>query len=95
MNNNEAHLSVVLNVPSDYTGRVLVYLEKGRVKCQCRLMENNLSALLRDFLKCSLNRVLVQTSYAGAIMRNKHDIEDLAFEALHSAKKIRKSSICG
>ncbi|KEL67250.1 hypothetical protein AC22_5699, partial [Escherichia coli 5-366-08_S3_C2] len=22
-----------------------------------------------------------------AIMRNKHDIEDLAFEALHSAKK--------
>ena len=29
MNNNEAHLSVVLNVPSDYTGRVLVYLEKA------------------------------------------------------------------
>ncbi|HGU2278406.1 TPA: hypothetical protein ACM7GW_004397 [Escherichia coli] len=26
----------------------------------------------------------------GAIMRNKHDIEDLAFEALHSAKKIRE-----
>lgn len=48
-----------------------------------------------DFLKCSLNRVLVQTSYAGAIMRNKHDIEDLAFEALHSAKKSGKSSICG
>ncbi|MDE8141657.1 hypothetical protein [Escherichia coli] len=23
-------------------------------------------------------------------MRNKHDIEDLAFEALHSAKKIRE-----
>ena len=26
--------------------------------------------------------------YAGAIMRNKRDIEDLAFEALHSAKKL-------
>ncbi|HFT8933955.1 TPA: hypothetical protein ACGS2I_001649 [Escherichia coli] len=26
----------------------------------------------------------------GAIMRNKHDIEDLAFEALHSVKKIRE-----
>ncbi|MGO0300305.1 hypothetical protein ACTMMZ_28835, partial [Escherichia coli] len=50
----------------------------------------NLSALLRDFMKCSLNRVLVQTSYAGAIMRNKRDIEDLAFEALRSAKKIRE-----
>ncbi|KJG94599.1 hypothetical protein UC41_29325, partial [Escherichia coli] len=24
MNNHEAHLPVVLNVPSDYTGRVLI-----------------------------------------------------------------------
>ncbi|UEO25848.1 hypothetical protein [Escherichia coli] len=49
MNNNEAHLSVVLNVPSDYTGRVLVYLEKGRVKCQCRLMENEFISTLAGF----------------------------------------------
>lgn len=29
MNNNEAHLSVVLNVPSDYTGRVLCIWKKA------------------------------------------------------------------
>ena len=32
MNNHEAHLPVVLNVPSDYTGRVLIFLDKGKVK---------------------------------------------------------------
>lgn len=95
MNNNEAHLSVVLNVPSDYTGRVLVYLEKGRVKCQCRLMENEFISTLAGFSEMLTKSGVSADQLRGAIMRNKHDIEDLAFEALHSAKKIRKSSICG
>ncbi|CAD7363232.1 MULTISPECIES: hypothetical protein [Enterobacteriaceae] len=42
MNHHEAHLPVVLNVPSDYTGRVLVYLDKGKVKSQCRLKSNEI-----------------------------------------------------
>ena len=89
MNNNEAHLSVVLNVPSDYTGRVLVYLEKGRVKCQCRLMENEFISTLAGF-----SEMLTKSGVSADQLRGgdyaKHDIEDLAFEALHSAKKIRE-----
>lgn len=42
MHNHESHLPVVLNVPSDYTGRVLVYLDKGKVKSQCRLRNNEI-----------------------------------------------------
>ncbi|HAW0732316.1 TPA: hypothetical protein NU528_000428 [Escherichia coli] len=42
MNNHEAHLPVVLNVPSDYTGRVLIFLDKGKVKSQCRLKSNEI-----------------------------------------------------
>ncbi|EEV7177177.1 hypothetical protein L342_4147 [Escherichia coli CE516] len=49
MHNHETHLPVVLNVPSDYTGRVLVYLGKGRVRCQCRLMENEFISTLAGF----------------------------------------------
>ena len=40
MHNHESHLPVVLNVPSDYTGRVLIFLDKGKVKSQCRLRNN-------------------------------------------------------
>ncbi|HIA3982090.1 hypothetical protein [Escherichia coli] len=42
MNNHETHLPVVLNVPSDYTGRVLIFLDKGKVKSQCRLKSNEI-----------------------------------------------------
>ncbi|HAX6903561.1 TPA: hypothetical protein JTO20_004950 [Escherichia coli] len=42
MNNHETHLPVVLNVPSDYTGRVLIFLDKGKVKSQCRLRNNDI-----------------------------------------------------
>ncbi|HAZ7491340.1 TPA: hypothetical protein J8F57_001526 [Escherichia coli] len=42
MNNHETHLPVVLNVPSDYTGRVLIFLDKGKVKSQCRLRNNEI-----------------------------------------------------
>ncbi|HBE4393224.1 TPA: hypothetical protein ACIYN9_004638 [Escherichia coli] len=42
MHNYEAHLPVVLNVPSDYTGRVLIFLDKGKVKSQCRLKSNEI-----------------------------------------------------
>ncbi len=40
MHNHESRLPVVLNVPSDYTGRVLIFLDKGKVKSQCRLRNN-------------------------------------------------------
>ncbi|HFV6362428.1 TPA: hypothetical protein ACH9XQ_004153 [Escherichia coli] len=42
MHNHEAHLPVVLNVPSDYTGRVLIFLDKGKVKSQCRLRNDEI-----------------------------------------------------
>lgn len=42
MHNHEAHVPVVLNVPDDFTGRVLVYLDKGKVKSQCRLKSNEI-----------------------------------------------------
>ncbi|HFU9751477.1 TPA: hypothetical protein ACIX1R_002213 [Escherichia coli] len=42
MNNHEAHLPVMLNVPDDFTGRVLVYLDKGKVKSQCCLRNNEI-----------------------------------------------------
>ena len=45
MHNHEAHVPVVLNVPDDFTGRVLVYLDKGKVKSQCRLRNNEICLL--------------------------------------------------
>ncbi|CAD5549442.1 hypothetical protein ACRB7M_002800 [Escherichia coli] len=42
MHNHGAHVPVVLNVPDDFTGRVLVYLDKGKVKSQCRLKSNEI-----------------------------------------------------
>lgn len=42
MHNHEAHVPVVLNVPDDFTGRVLVYLDKGKVKSQRRLKSNEI-----------------------------------------------------
>lgn len=50
MNNHEAHLPVVLNVPSDYTGRVLIFLDKGKVKSQCRLKSNEIVGSPEFFL---------------------------------------------
>lgn len=51
MHNHEANLPVVLNVPSDYTGRVLIFLDKGKVKSQCRLRNNEVVGSLAFFLK--------------------------------------------
>lgn len=49
MHNHEAHLPVVLNVPSDYTGRVLIFLDKGKVKSQCRLRNDEVVGSLAFF----------------------------------------------
>lgn len=49
MHNHESHLPVVLNVPSDYTGRVLIFLDKGKVKSQCRLRNNEVAGSLAFF----------------------------------------------
>ena len=51
MHNHESHLPVVLNVPSDYTGRVLIFLDKGKVKSQCCLRDNEVVGSLFFFLK--------------------------------------------
>ena len=42
MDNQQATMTITLSVPDDFTGRVLVYLEKGKVKSQCRLKSNEL-----------------------------------------------------
>ena len=49
MRNHEARLSVTLDAPQNFTGRILVYLEKGQVKCQCRLKENEFISTLAGF----------------------------------------------
>ena len=49
MHNHEAHIPVVLNVPDDFTGRVLVYLDKGKVKSQCRLRNNEIVSTVEGF----------------------------------------------
>ncbi|HHN8862604.1 TPA: hypothetical protein ACP7TM_002947 [Escherichia coli] len=42
MGNQPATMTITLNVPDDFTGRVLVYLDKGKVKSQCRLRNNEI-----------------------------------------------------
>ena len=42
MLNSEARSPAILHVPSDFSGRVLVYLDKGKVKSQCRLKSNEI-----------------------------------------------------
>lgn len=42
MHNHEAHVPAVLNMPDDFTGRILVYLDKGKVKSQRRLKSNEI-----------------------------------------------------
>ncbi|HDX9295455.1 TPA: hypothetical protein ROX09_005430, partial [Escherichia coli] len=42
MDNQQATMTITLSVPDDFTGRVLVYLDKGKVKSQCRLKSNEI-----------------------------------------------------
>ncbi|MCK3303477.1 hypothetical protein MZH26_27445 [Escherichia coli] len=42
MHNHEAHVPAVLNMPDDFTGCILVYLDKGKVKSQRRLKSNEI-----------------------------------------------------
>ena len=51
MDNQPATMTVNLSVPDDFTGRVLVYLDKGKVKSQCRLRNNEVVGSLAFFLK--------------------------------------------
>ena len=59
MHNHEAHVPVVLNVPDEFTGRVLVYLDKGKVKSQCRLKSNEIRAS-PEFLYEHCNRAEIK-----------------------------------
>ncbi|ENY3611943.1 hypothetical protein ACFMH7_000049 [Escherichia coli O8:H49] len=42
MDNQQATITITLSVPDDFTGRVLVHLDKGKVKSQCRLKSNEI-----------------------------------------------------
>ncbi|EPD8908373.1 hypothetical protein ACSFIF_002963 [Escherichia coli] len=65
MNNHEAHLPVVLNVPSDYTGRVLIFLDKGKVKSQCRLINNEVVGSLAFFSEACIRAGIKPESLTG------------------------------
>ncbi|HHH7959377.1 hypothetical protein NI813_08585 [Escherichia coli] len=50
MGNQPATMTVNLSVPDDFTGRILVYLDKGKVKSQCRLKSNEIVGSPEFFL---------------------------------------------
>lgn len=50
MDNQPATMTVNLSVPDDFTGRVLVYPDKGKVKSQCRLKSNEIVGSPEFFL---------------------------------------------
>ncbi|WP_105225200.1 MULTISPECIES: hypothetical protein [unclassified Escherichia] len=49
MGNKPATMTITLNVPEDFTGRILVYLDKGKVKSQCRLRNNEIVSTAEGF----------------------------------------------
>ena len=54
MGNQPATMTITLNVPDDFTGRVLVYLDKGKVKSQCRLRNNEIVSTVEGFSELAL-----------------------------------------
>ncbi|HCW2745835.1 hypothetical protein [Escherichia coli] len=65
MHNHEAHLPVVLNVPSDYTGRVLIFLDKGKVKSQCHLINDEFVGSLAFFSEACIRAGIKPESLTG------------------------------
>lgn len=65
MHNHEAHLPVVLNVPSDYTGRVLIFLDKGKVKSQCRLRNDEIVGSSEFFSELCIRAGIKPESLTG------------------------------
>ncbi|EAV6571082.1 hypothetical protein VQZ80_000210 [Salmonella enterica] len=49
MINQTVTLTVTLNVPSDFTGRIFLYLEKGQLKNNCILRDNEIVNTLTRF----------------------------------------------